>query len=245
MDVEIVVQDQAGARIAHGLGAQRVELSSALGVGGLTPSIGLIRRCVAIGIPVHVLIRPRAGGFVYSPEEVELVEDDIRASMAVGAAGVVVGALTPDQTALNLPALRRWIDAAGDGSVTVHRCMDVIIGTGGSVAALTKDLTQLGVTRVLTSGGAPRVADGLENIGKLCNALGGQVAVMAGGGATVRDIPALAALGVSSIHLSARMPSTHAGATGPGGGQAAFSVTDPDVVRAAILAAQEAGASIT
>lgn len=236
MKIEIVVQDPAGARIAHEAGADRVELCSALGVGGLSPTLGLVKACVAVGIPVHALIRPRAGGFVYTPEEVAVVASDIADVIAAGAAGVVVGALVDGGQALDMHALSIWREAAGEAAVTVHRCVDVLMGNGITPQAVAADLKALCVTRVLTSGGAPRVGEGLETLGLLTESLDGRVEVMAGGGARVRDIPAVRALRADAIHLSARMTSTAAGPTGPGGGDAAFDVTDPEQVRAAVLA---------
>jgi len=97
--VEIAVQDLEGVRIALGEGADRVELCGALGVGGLTPSPGMIELAAALaaesGRPdfVNVLVRPRAGGFVYSGEEIEVVLRDIRQLRELGAGGVVVGVL--------------------------------------------------------------------------------------------------------------------------------------------------------
>src|SRR5690625_3765207 len=94
--VEIAVQDAAGAKVARELGADRIELCSALALGGLTPSRGLIDVALEVCPQVHVLIRPRAGGFVYSRGELELMRRDIRAAIASGAAGIVVGALTDE-----------------------------------------------------------------------------------------------------------------------------------------------------
>lgn len=236
MKVEIVVQDPAGAQIALQSGADRVELCSALGVGGLSPSLGLVQACVAVGIPVHALIRPRAGGFLYSYEEVAIVTADIAASLDAGAAGVVVGALTDGGKALDMRALTIWREATGEAVFTVHRCVDVLMGNGVTPEKVAADLHALGTTRVLTSGGASRVGEGLENIGIMAESLDGHVEVMAGGGARVADIPAVRALGASAIHLSARLTSTAAGPTGPGGGDAAFDVTDAEQVRTAVMA---------
>src|SRR5690606_18133945 len=94
VQLEIAVQDPAGAYAAREAGADRVELCSALGVGGLTPSVAMVEAVVAVGLPVHVLVRPRAGGFRYSATEVSLMVRDIEAIVDAGAAGVVVGALT-------------------------------------------------------------------------------------------------------------------------------------------------------
>src|ERR1700712_3660774 len=93
VDFELAVQDVHGLTVAARLRVDRIELCSALPVGGLTPSLGLIETAVATpGMPpVHVLVRPRPGGFGYEPDEVALILRDARHALAAGAAGVVVG----------------------------------------------------------------------------------------------------------------------------------------------------------
>src|SRR3954453_21068727 len=98
--VEIAVQDLTGVHVALEEGADRIELCTALEVGGLTPSIGLVgaagEAAGSAGVErfVHGLIRPRAGGFVYDESDLAVMERDIRACVAAGADGVVVGAVT-------------------------------------------------------------------------------------------------------------------------------------------------------
>src|SRR5699024_3122399 len=126
--IELAVQDVAGTRIAADVGAGRVELGSALGVGGLTPSLGVIERAVAVGsdrgVGVHVLIRPRAGDFVFGRDEVAVMVADVRHAVGAGAAGVVIGALTPTGE-VDLPIVDALVEAAGDAEVTFHRAIDV------------------------------------------------------------------------------------------------------------------------
>src|SRR4051794_28509951 len=91
--LEIAVQDRAGAKIAVDAGADRLELCTGLSTGGLTPSQGLVRQVVDAAGPgrVHVLVRPREGGFVYNSAEVDLMVQDVRMLAATeGVAGVVV-----------------------------------------------------------------------------------------------------------------------------------------------------------
>ena len=237
LPVEIAVQDVAGVRVALAAGAARVELCQALGLGGLTPSMGLIeaaagaaRDAGAAGF-VHVLVRPRGGGFVYDADELETTVRDIRAAATAGADGVVVGALTA-AGALDLEAVRRFVDAAADLDVTVHRAVDASSDPLGSVAAL----DGLGVRRVLTSGGAPDCRAGLTTLALMAAASGG-LEIMAGGGVRIDDIPDLAAAGVDAVHLSARGTATRGGASGPGGGVDGFDVTDAGLVAAAVTAA--------
>lgn len=235
--VEIAVQDRAGVRVALDAGADRIELCSALGVGGLTPSAGLIEAAVAEASGagadgfVHVLVRPRAGGFVYDAEEVELAVADIRFARRAGASGVVVGAL--DRVGLvDERVIARFVEEAGDLDVTFHRAIDIVPDPLGALDTV----AGLGVRRVLTSGGAARSVDGVGMLAALSAAAAGRVQIMAGGGVSVPDILAIAATGVDAIHLSARTTVTGS-PSGPGGGDASYDVTDASVVREAIAAA--------
>ncbi|MGH1548363.1 copper homeostasis protein CutC [Leifsonia poae] len=179
--VEIAVQDPTGVRIALAEGADRVELCTALAMGGLTPSAALIaaaveeaRREERDGF-VHVLVRPRGGGFVYDAAEVALTVADIRFARATGAAGVVVGALDEFAT-VDGEALRRFVDAAEGLPVTFHRAFDII----GDQATALEELIALGVGRVLTSGGASRTIDGVATLRALAQRAAGRIEVMAG-----------------------------------------------------------------
>ncbi|GAA1512406.1 copper homeostasis protein CutC [Agromyces terreus] len=242
LPVEIAVQDAAGTRVALEHGAARIELCQALGLGGLTPSIGLVESAVAAAAEagasafVHVLVRPRGGGFVYDADELDTIARDIRSAAAAGADGVVVGELT-DAGRLDLDAVRRFVDAAGDADVTVHRAVDASIDPRGAVAAL----AGLGVRRVLTSGGAADCRGGLVALEAMA-AASGPLEIMAGGGVKIDDIPALAAAGVDAVHLSARGRALRGGASGPGGGVDGFDETDAALVVAAVRAA---GAAIS
>ncbi|WP_367889400.1 copper homeostasis protein CutC [Humibacter ginsenosidimutans] len=148
--VEIAVQDAAGARIAFDAGADRVELCQALGTGGLTPSLGTVEHVLtAAGDPtrVGVLVRPRAGGFVYDRDEIAVAATDIRHLVASGVARLIVGALTEDGS-VDADALRRWRDVAPGARFVFHRAIDVVPDVVGAV----EELPALGVESVLTSG---------------------------------------------------------------------------------------------
>jgi copper homeostasis protein len=232
--VEIAVQDPAGARAAIAAGAARLELCQALDMGGITPSLAVLEGVLAAVDPtvVNVLVRPRGGGFVYSPDEVALVAADIRACVERGAGGVVVGALT-SSGALDVATLRRWQDAAGPATLVFHRAVDA----AADPAAVFDALVAEGVDRVLTSGGASRSIDGLDTLAAFA-ARAGAVEVMAGGGVRPQDIPALFAAGVDAEHLSARSRAGIDAPSGPGGGAAGHDVTDPRIVAEAVAAAE-------
>ncbi|PZR52168.1 copper homeostasis protein CutC [Xylanimonas oleitrophica] len=231
--LEIAVQDVAGAGVAAQGGATRVELCAALGAtGGLTPSAGTVAAVVdalaGTGVGVHVLVRPRPGGFVYAPEELAVQVRDVRAVLDAGADGVVVGALT-DAGRVHAAALAALVDAAGGAEVTFHRAFDVVADR----AAAARALAAAGVRRVLTSGGAVRAGAGVDALAALAGlGRGLGLQVMAGGGVRPDDVAALVAAGVDAVHLSARRSVADDG--GPGGGaDGGYDVTDPGVVAAA------------
>ena len=233
--VEIAVQDAAGARAALDAGAARLELCQALEAGGLTPSLGILESVLAAVDPllVNVLVRPRAGGFVYSSEEAAVVEADIRACVERGAGGVVVGALTRDGL-LDRDAMRRWRDAAGAATIVFHRAIDASADPRAVFDALIAE----GVDRVLTSGGAARSIDGIVLLSEFAAASAGRIEVMAGGGVTAGDIPALFAAGVDAVHLSARQRSGADAPSGPGGGASGHDVTSAELVAEAVREAR-------
>lgn len=233
--VEIAVQDPAGARVAMAAGATRLELCQALDVGGLTPSLAVLEGVLDAVEPaaVNVLVRPRGGGFVYSDEEVALVVSDIRACVARGAGGVVVGAL--DGAGLvDVDALRRFREAAGSATVVFHRAIDA----SADPDAVFGTLIDEGVDRVLTSGGAARSIEGVSRLTAFAERAAGRIEVMAGGGVQPADIPALFSAGVDAVHLSARGRAGLDAPAGPGGGASGHDVTDPDVVARAVAAAR-------
>jgi copper homeostasis protein len=193
--VESAVAAQAG-------GAARVELCDGLVDGGVTPSHGkLAGTLAAVTIPVHVLVRPRPGDFCYSPGELAVIAADIAHCKALGAAGVVIGALRPDGS-VDMPAMRALVAGARPLRVTFHKAIDV---TPDPLAALA-DCMALGVDYVLTSGGAPTVVDGapvLKAMVDAVSAAGSATRILAGGGVTAANVAALvAATGVHEVHGS-------------------------------------------
>lgn len=230
--LEIAVQNSAGVAAALAGGADRVELCQALELGGLTPSLGLVRSAADMAGDrdgfVNVLIRPRPGGYIYSADELSVMCRDIEFAADAGAHGVVIGALT-EQNKVDSTAMQQLLESADGLVVTFHRALDVI---GEPVAAL-RELGELGVDRVLTSGGALRCIDGLVMLGALAEATD-RVEIMAGGGIEIDTIPELFGASIDSIHLSAKVDGLPRGAAGPGGGIAdSITETSPDIVAAA------------
>lgn len=229
--LEMAVQDAAGVRVAAEIGAARVELATALALGGLTPSQATLELAVetagADGPEVHVLIRPRGGGFHFTADELAVSERDVRRAIEAGAAGVVIGALNADG-ALDLDAMARLRDAAGGASVTLHRAIDV---TADPVATL-RAARGLGLHRVLTSGGASAAIDGIDTLRALVAAAEGAIEIMAGSGVDAASAPALAAVGVDALHFSAKRTVHESGGVRMGSaseGVGGYEVTDRDI----------------
>lgn len=229
--LEIAVQDVEGARIAREHGADRVELCQALGVGGLSPSQGLMEQVGALGLAFRPLIRSRAGGYRYTAAETSVMVRDVETALEAGAAGLVVGAL--GEGGLDRAVLKALVRAADGAPVLVHRCVDVLLGAWrAEPVAVVDQLLSLGAAGMLTSGGAPRALEGQHVIAALAEAAAGGLEIVAGGGVRPEHVPALAAAGADAIHLSAS-GATSAGPSGPGGGEDEFTTTDAALVAAA------------
>ncbi len=159
-------------------GADRVELCSALFLGGLTPSIGTIQEAKRrLKIPVIAMVRPRAGGFCYTDAEFATMERDAAAAIDAGAEGVVFGILKEDGRVdqRRSARIRRII---GKRQAVFHRAFDV---TPDPFKAL-EQLIDLGITRVLTSGQKDSAPEGVELIAKLVERAAKRIEILPGGG---------------------------------------------------------------
>ncbi|MFN0177501.1 MAG: copper homeostasis protein CutC [Gemmatimonadales bacterium] len=194
--VEVAVDTAEAAEAAWSVGADRLELCQALEVGGLTPSAGLLEAVVAAAKgPVFVMIRLRPGDFVLGPGELDAMMADIVHARRAGAAGVVLGALTPDG-GIDRGAMARLVEVAEGLPVTFHRAFDRV-STPDALAALAR----LGVTRVLTAGGGGTAFDGRVRLEQLRRA--GAPVVVAGGGIVADTVVELVeSTGVTEVHLS-------------------------------------------
>jgi copper homeostasis protein len=201
MTLEICAGSIDSAIAAAQGGAQRIELCSALADGGITPSAGLIRRAMAIGgIDVNVLIRPREGDFLYTAEEVEVMEHDVRLCASYGCNGVVIGALTP-QGDVDVDACRRLVAAAGSMEVTFHRAFDLCRDPFDAL----ETIISLGCTRILTSGQAPSALEGAEMLSRLVEKAAGRIIILAGGGVSPDNAGSIVRrCRVTELHASAR-----------------------------------------
>lgn len=196
---ELCVTDLEAARAAESGGADRIELCSQLSVGGVTPDHELMTKTIqTLLIPVHVLIRPRPGDFVFSSAEFGEMKREIERAKAAGAAGVATGVLLPDGR-VDVERTRELVALAKPMKVTFHRAFDE---TPDMVGAL-EDVIRCGVDCLLTSGGEPDVLTGAESIAKLRTLAAGRLDVMAGGGLQLASlVEVLRRTGVSHLHGS-------------------------------------------
>lgn len=200
--LEICVDDAAGVDAAMAGGADRIELCSALELGGLTPSAALLDHALRAGCPIHMMIRPRAGSFVYSEDDVTLMVEEIGAAIARGAAGVVVGALRSDGK-LDREALGRFRDAAFDAVIVLHRAIDLV---PDPVAAV-EEAVALGYDKILSSGGALSAVEGMTTLAAMVAAAGERISIIAGAGVRPDNVARIiAATGVREVHGSASRP---------------------------------------
>lgn len=199
--LEIAANSLASALAAQQGGADRVELCVSLTEGGVTPSYGLLAAVRdQLRIPLYVLVRPRAGDFVYSEADIAIMLRDVELCRRLGCDGVVIGALTVDAE-VDLPSCRALMAATTGLGVTFHRAIDA---TRDPLRALDQ-VIGLGCERVLTSGAAATALRGAEVVRQMQARASGRIRVMAGAGLG-RDnlVEVIAATGVSEFHASAR-----------------------------------------
>lgn len=205
--LEICVESAVGAAAAIAGGCDRIELCSALALGGLTPSAGLVAQVLALaapaGVPVRAMVRPRAGGFDYDPDDLALALAEARSLVAAGVQGLVFGATVGGM--LDERAMRAWIAGLGEDRppLTLHRAIDVVTDP---VAAVDVAIA-LGFEHVLTSGGAPSAAAGAPTIAAMVRRAAGRCTIMAGAGVSADNAGLLLdATNVSALHGSASDP---------------------------------------
>lgn len=183
-------------------GASRVELCAGIPEGGTTPSYGEIKTAQALTstIDINVIIRPRGGDFLYTEAEVEAMLFDIELCKQLGVHGVVFGCLTSEGD-IDVPLMRRLIEAAKPLSVTCHRAFDVC---RDPFAAL-EQLIELGCDRILTSGQQSTAEKGIPLLKQLVEKAGERIIIMPGCGVREGNIARIEAeTGAREFHTSAR-----------------------------------------
>lgn len=202
--LEVCVDSLASAKAAMAGGADRLELCSALAVGGLSPYGELLEQIKATcPLPVRCLMRPRPGDFLYTEDEIQLMCAQIRHLRVAGADGFVVGALTPEG-ALDSRAMEQLLNACGDKPVTLHRCIDV----AADPVRVYRAAAALGLDTVLTSGAAASCREGKATLASLLalreELNGPEVLIGAGvNAAVIRELRA-ALPGARAFHMSGK-----------------------------------------
>ena len=185
--IEAAVETLDDALAAVAGGADRLELCADLDAGGTTPSRALVGDVLArVSVPVLVMIRPRAGDFVYSRDELDRMCADIAVAIELGASGVVLGALDSSGR-IDVAATRELIAAARGRAVTFHRAIDET----RDVLAAVETLASLGVARVLSSGAAPTALEGADTLAAMVEHAGDALRVVAGGGVRGHNVAEL------------------------------------------------------
>lgn len=213
--VEAAVDTIDAIGIAERAGVERIELCAALSEGGVTPSWGFIAAATARPLPVVPIIRPRGGNFVYSRHELDIMRRDIAVALSLGARGIAAGALR-ENGEIDGAAVRDLVAAADNVPVTFHRAFD----SAPDLSDALDQLIELGVARVLTSGGAATALEGVETLGRLVEQARGRISVMAGGKIRENNVAeVIARAGVTEVHAraldEARMRALASRARGP------------------------------
>jgi copper homeostasis protein len=202
--LEVCVDNPDGLAVALAGGADRIELCSALEIGGLTPSAGLLRVAAGSPVPVVAMIRPRGGDFCFHEAEIQLMLHEIDAVGGAGLQGVVLGASQADGQ-LDVHTLERLVRRAeGHGlRCTLHRAIDLC----PDLARATRLAIDLGFERILTSGGAKKAPEGLAGLQRCFDAAAGRLTIMPGAGIDATNINVLRArLPLTEVHASCSVP---------------------------------------
>lgn len=200
--LECCVDSVESALAAAEGGADRLELCSNLVIGGTTPTLALFEQIrEKTKIRIHALIRPRFGDFLYTEDEAAIICKEIEAFRKAGAEGVVIGSLTKEG-ALDMEQMKRFMDCAGDLSVTLHRAFDMCKDPFAEL----ERAKELGVHTILTSGQAASCVAGIERMKELCEAAGDKIRILAGAGineAAVKRL--LAETNLTDFHMSGKV----------------------------------------
>lgn len=199
MVVEVCVNSFDSALNAYRAGASRIELCVELGVGGITPSHGLIEQVVNnVPIPVHVLIRPRSGDFTYSASEIKTMLNDIAYCKALNCAGVVFGVLTSDFK-VDLKTLSVLVKASTGMHITFHRAIDWVKNPLEAI----HEITEAGCHAILTSGQAKTAEQGLQKLLEFKTIASNKCVIMPGSGINTNNAKLFKEHGFKAIHFSA------------------------------------------
>lgn len=200
MKIEVCINRLEDISLLQSMAIDRIELCIELGCGGLTPTFSMIDKALTLShVPVHVLVRPRSGDFIYSEETLELMLQDCLAIEALGVEGIVTGALTPEGT-LSLIFLEQLRSNLSRCALYFHRAFDDVIQPKEAL----KQLMVLGFDGVLTSGQRATALDGIDKLTQWKQMADGMLEVMPGSGINAANCQHFQEAGFKWIHLSSK-----------------------------------------
>ena len=203
MEIEIAIEQADHAAKLEDLGATRVELCASLNEGGLTPTVGQCKSVVGqTSLPVHAMLRPRGGNFHYSALEQEQMIEDLHALAQCGVQGLVFGALNAEG-GLDTEFVQKMVSLAHRYGLdtTFHRAIDA----SKDPVELARSLAQLGIDRILTSGGKAKAESGLKTIKAMHAEVGAEVEIAVGSGVHGAMVEPFLKAGITSYHCTARI----------------------------------------
>ena len=171
-------------------GADRIELCENLSVGGTTPSYGTVKVCLEkLDIPIFPMIRARGGNFVYSKDEIEIMKEDIKIFKELGVKGVVLGCLISNNK-IDLELTKELVDLAYPMEVTFHKAIDEISNPLDYI----ENLVNIGIKRILTSGGKATALEGKDLINEMIKKSNGRLKIVVAGKVTKENLNELSNL---------------------------------------------------
>jgi copper homeostasis protein len=183
MKIELCVASIEALQIVKDLRIDRIELCQNLEQGGMTPSHGFIEMALLNEIETHVLIRPRAAGFTYSEDEIQLMLNDIKDCRELGVKGIVIGALNLNKT-IDRDAMLRMKEVAKDLEITCHRAFDDSFDWKNSMDVL----IEAGINRILSSGLSSSVELGMPILTEMMKYAKSRIEIMVGGGVNLGNV---------------------------------------------------------
>lgn len=200
MILEVCTEGVEMSLAAYQAGATRIELCAAIAQGGITPSAGVIEQvCKSVSCPIHVMIRPRAGDFLYSAYDLDVMLDDILVAKKLGADGVVFGLLDADGL-IDIDRCEQLLFAAEGMKKVFHRAFDMAADPYSSFNLI----QQLGFDVLLTSGRRQTAKDGMEVIRQLVSRKNANIQIMAGSGVSASNAALLASTGIQALHFTCK-----------------------------------------
>lgn len=200
--LECCVDSVESAIAAKKGGADRLELCSALVIGGLSPSQALYRKIrEQADIPIRVLLRPRFGDFCYTDYEHEILKEEVRSFCRLGADGIVIGTMKPDGT-LNLEQMKELMEETQGMTVTLHRAFDMCQDPFQTL----EEAKRLGIHTILTSGQKNVCTEGMDLLKELVEQAQGKTEILVGGGVGASVLPVLAEkTKAKAFHMSGKV----------------------------------------